>query len=77
MLRGEPGRLPLRLGQNERLIAKIKPELSEAARKSRRTGGAARCFKDFMWSTLDSWSRRRRVVAKAEHTLGGDNPRFV
>jgi hypothetical protein len=65
------------LAKNERLIAKIKPELSEAARKSRRTGRAARCFKDFMWSTLDSWSRRRRVVAKAEHTQGGDNPRFV
>ena len=30
-----------------------------------------------MWSTLDSWSRRRRVVAKAEHTQGEANPRFV
>ena len=32
---------------------------------------------DFMWSTLDSWSRRRRVVAKAEYTPGKENPRFV
>jgi hypothetical protein len=30
-----------------------------------------------MWSTLDSWSRQRRVVAKAEWTGGGANPRFV
>jgi hypothetical protein len=30
-----------------------------------------------MWSTLDSWSRERRVVAKAEWTGGGANPRFV
>ena len=65
------------LARNERLTATIKPELAHAARKSRRTGRAARYFKDFMWSTLDSWSRRRRVVAKAEHTRGGDNPRFV
>jgi len=26
---------------------------------------------------VDSWSRRRRVVGKAEHTLEGANPRFV
>jgi len=34
-------------------------------------------FKDFQWSTLGSWSRRRRVVAKAEWTQGEANPRFV
>ena len=30
-----------------------------------------------MWSTKDSWSRRRRVVAKAEWTTQGANPRFI
>ena len=30
-----------------------------------------------MWSTLDSWSRQRRVVGKAEWTGGEANPRFV
>ena len=30
-----------------------------------------------MWSTLDSWSRNRRVVGKAEVTGGEANPRFV
>ena len=29
------------------------------------------------WSTLDSWSRSRRVVGKAEWTGGEANPRFV
>src|SRR4029450_127475 len=29
------------------------------------------------WCTLDSWSRERRVVAKAEHLPKGANPRFV
>jgi hypothetical protein len=32
---------------------------------------------DFRWSTRDSWSRRRRVVAKAEWTRGEANPRFI
>ena len=36
-----------------------------------------RRFADFGWQTLDSWSRTRRVVAKAEHLPKGSNPRFV
>jgi Transposase DDE domain group 1 len=32
---------------------------------------------DIIWSTLNSWSRSRRVVAKAEWTGGESNPRFV
>jgi hypothetical protein len=36
-----------------------------------------RRFRDFLWSTLDSWSRERRVIAKAEWTAGAANPRFV
>jgi Transposase DDE domain group 1 len=30
-----------------------------------------------MWTTLDSWSRQRRVIGKAECTKGEPNPRFV
>ena len=65
------------LAKNERLIAMIEAELAKAADKSRRTGKPARFFKDFMWATLDSWSRRRRVIAKAEHTKRDANPRFI
>jgi hypothetical protein len=65
------------LARNTRLVAEIGPELAEAVEESRRTGKAARRFKDFAWSTLDSWSRSRRVVAKAEVTQGDTNPRFV
>jgi Transposase DDE domain group 1 len=65
------------LARNERLEQAIKPELVLASLDSLRTGGAARRFKDFMWSTLDSWSRDRRVVGKAEVTGGDANPRFV
>ena len=65
------------LAKNPRLIAKISSEMARAEAKSRRTGKPARCFKDFRWTTLDSWSRERRVVAKAEFTAGAANPRFV
>ena len=45
--------------------------------ESRRTGKPARRFKDFKWTTRTSWSRVRRVVAKAEWTKDEANPRFV
>jgi hypothetical protein len=65
------------LARNERLEAAIKPELMLATLDSIRSGRPARRFRDFMWSTLDSWSRNRRVVGKAEVTGGDANPRFV
>ena len=65
------------LARNERLEEAIKAELLIAAVESVRTGKSARCFKDFMWSTLDSWSCHRRVIGKAEVTVGEANPRFV
>ncbi len=65
------------LARNERLETKIAPALEEACLVSRKSGQAARVFRDFRWSTKDSWSRRRRVVAKAEWTTQGANPRFI
>ena len=59
------------LARNERLIAEIATELDLVAAKSRRTGRTERRFKSFMWTTRRTWSRRRRVVAKAEWTQGG------
>ena len=65
------------LARNERLSAAIAAELQEAQQLGERTGKPARRFTDLTWSTLDSWSRARRVVAKAEWTGGEANPRFV
>jgi Transposase DDE domain group 1 len=65
------------LAKNPRLIAEIEHELAEAQVESAATDRPARRFKDFRWSTLDSWSRRRRVVGKAEWTGGEANPRFI
>jgi Transposase DDE domain group 1 len=63
--------------RNERLRRKIAPEMREAKRRHRRTGEAARVFTEFPYRTRNSWSRSRRVVAKAEDLAKGENPRYV
>jgi len=65
------------LAKNSRLVAEIEAELAAAQEQSQRTGQPARRFRDFTWQTRQSWSRARRVVAKAEWTGGEANPRFV
>ena len=65
------------LARNERLVAAIAAELIAASLDSLQTGKPARRFRDFTYATLDSWSRERRVVGKAEVTGGEANPRFV
>jgi Transposase DDE domain group 1 len=65
------------LARNPRLQQQIQKQLETVRRRSHRTGQPQRVFKEFWYQTLDSWSRRRRVVAKAEHLEKGSNPRFV
>ena len=67
----------LDLAKNSRLVGEIEAELAAAQEQSQRTEKPARRFKDFTWQTRESWSRARRVVAKAEWTRGEANPRFV
>jgi len=65
------------LARNVRLTRTIGAELVEARNESQASGQPARRFKDFIWSTRNSWSRQRRVIAKAEWTKGEANPRFI
>jgi hypothetical protein len=65
------------LARNARLQARIAGEMAQAEAESRASGQPTRVFADFLWTTRKSWSQRRRVVAKAEWTQGGPNPRFV
>jgi Transposase DDE domain group 1 len=67
----------LGLAQNTRLKARIVTEQEQARVEFERTKEPARVFTDLQYRTLDSWSRERRVVAKAEHLDKGANPRFV
>ncbi len=67
----------LGLAKNPRLKAEIASELEQAAAEYAATGKPARLFREFLYQTRESWSRARRVVAKAEHLEKGSNPRFV
>jgi hypothetical protein len=67
----------LGLAKNERLIDEIDGELYEAWEYLQETGQPARVFRDFEYQTLDSWSRARRVIGKAEQLPAGPNPRFI
>ena len=65
------------LAKNPRLLEMIATEHEQARPEFQRTGQAARSFADLRYRTLETWSRERRVVAKAEHLSKGANPRFV
>jgi hypothetical protein len=67
----------LGLAKNERLKAMIADELHQAQQQYEETKMASRVFKDLHYQTRKSWTRERRVVAKAEHLDKGSNPRFV
>jgi hypothetical protein len=63
--------------KNDRLNAIIAEESKQAQSLYEQTQKAARVFKDFRYQTRESWTRERRVVAKAEHLDKGANPRFI
>ncbi len=67
----------LGLAKNERLKAEIQTAMTEAEALYRQSGQTARVFHQFQYQTRESWSRARRVVAKAEYMEKGENPRFI
>lgn len=67
----------LGLARNSRLVSRIEKALEKSRRKYLATGRAQRRFVTFWYQTRKSWSRARRVIAKAEHLEKGANPRFV
>jgi hypothetical protein len=67
----------LGLARNSRLVAFIDKALDKSRRKYLATGRAQRRFVTFWYQTRTSWSKARRVIAKAEYLEKGPNPRFV
>ena len=67
----------LGLARNPRLVRALGAQMREARAAHRHTGKPARRFRDFTYRTRKTWSRRRRVVGKAEYLPKGANPRFV
>jgi hypothetical protein len=65
------------LARNQRLTRIIGAQMHQAHLLHQSTGKAARVFAEFSYQTKKSWSRARRVVAKAEYLDKGENPRFV
>lgn len=69
------------LARNARLRKIIGAQMREVSQQWQQTGKPARVFTEFEYQTRRSkkrgWSRARRVVAKAEHIDGKENPRFV
>jgi hypothetical protein len=66
------------MARNERLRRIIGSALAEADVLYRETLRPSRVFTEFAHATTTgSWSRQRRVVAKAEHIAGKENPRYV
>lgn len=65
------------LARNARLARTIGKPMQQARVESEKTQAPVRHFRELRYRTRKSWSRKRRVVAKAEHLVGKDNPRFV
>ena len=65
------------LAQNPRLKKLIEAQMAQAEKQYEETKTPARVFTEFFYATEKTWSRERRVIAKAEHLDKGTNPRFV
>jgi hypothetical protein len=65
------------LAKNSRLKQAIAEQAEAARQLHEQSGKSERVFAEFFYQTLDSWSRRRRVIGKAQHGVKGANPRFV
>jgi hypothetical protein len=67
------------LARNARLEAMIETDLQlvRAVSLEEREGAPVRAYRELRYRTLDSWTRERRVVAKAEWLGDKFNPRFV
>ena len=69
------------MARNQRLRKIIGQQMHEATQQWSRTGKPARVFTEFEYCTKrtkkSGWDCARRVVAKAEHIDGKENPRFV
>lgn len=61
---------------NERLLKMLAPTMKRAEKAFKKANEKQRIFVAFSYAA-DSWSKKRRVIGKAEHTAGGANPRFI
>lgn len=68
----------LGLARNPKLRGQIDTEMKQAKEGFEKTRKATRVFAEFFYRTVSkTWSRQRRVVAKAEYIQDKENPRFI
>jgi hypothetical protein len=65
------------LARNAKLQRAVGAPMQRARLRYGSTGQPAKLYEELRYRTKDSWSRERRVVAKAEYIAGKENPRFV
>lgn len=66
------------IARNNRLVENINEELLQAEKKYEETKCETRIFKEFAYEPLKkAWSKKRRIIGKAEHLKRGSNPRFI
>lgn len=64
------------IAKNERLLAEAAPLMTQAQSEFERTGIKQRLFTAFDYAA-GTWKNLRWVIAKAEHSRLGSNPRFI
>jgi len=67
----------LGLARNKRLQQALAPSFERLGEAAAGEAEPIRVYHDFEYKTLDSWSRPRRVVGKAEYCGDKPNPRFI
>ncbi|HSR52895.1 MAG TPA: IS1380 family transposase [Acidobacteriota bacterium] len=65
------------LAKNARLKRMAEPALEQARERHEHSGCSERVLDEASYKTRKSWSRRRRVVIRADYNERGANPRFV
>lgn len=69
------------MARNQKLRKIIGAEMHQATQQWKQTSQPARVFSEFNYRAKKTkkggWDRERRVVAKAEHIDGKENPRFI
>jgi hypothetical protein len=65
------------LAKNKRLKKMIEREMNLVENEFEKSGQSNRMYKELEYQTLKTWTKSRRVVAKAEYLAKGANPRFI
>ena len=63
--------------KNSRLEKLIETEMAEAKAAFEENDETSKVYSEVQYQTRNSWSRKRKIIAKAEDIKKGANPRFL